>query len=327
MKSILNEREIPYEMLEGVAFANPHLEHIENTGIILQKNINKDIVPIISGGGSGHEPAHFGFVGEGMLTASISGSLFTPPNYKEILYTIEKLNNGKGVFVVIKNFEADMEQFYKAIQEARKKGIAVKYVVTHDDISVDTYNFQKRHRGVAGTILVHKILGAAAKKGASLEELEELGVHLTSSINTLGVALNSAKIPGYEQYSFELAEDELSFGIGIHGEEGYRKEKFGFSERLAIELVNKIKSMTRWKEEDEYIILINGLGSMPLMDQYIFANDIKRLMMLENIKVAFCKVGNFMTSYNMNGISLTMCELKNKDWLKYLAEKTEAFAW
>ncbi|SER30697.1 dihydroxyacetone kinase [Granulicatella balaenopterae] len=327
MKSILKDREIPYEMLEGVAFAHPNLQYIEDTGIIINKQCNKQTVPIISGGGSGHEPAHFGYVGNGMLAASVSGPLFVPPTYKEILQAIHSVPTENGVFLIVKNFEADMKEFYRAIELARNEGITVKYIVTHDDISVDTYNYQKRHRGVAGTVLVHKILGAAAMEGATIEELEALGLVLTTKIVTLGVALESARIEGYPEYSFPLEKDEVSFGIGIHGELGYRNEKVDSSERLAIELVNKLKAFSKWQEGDEYILLINGLGSMPLMEQYMFTNDIRRLMQLEGLVIKFCKVGNYMTSYNMDGISLTACPVVDPKWLEYLNAPTTAFAW
>lgn len=328
MKFYIPENEIPEEMLKGIALTHHHLTYIENTGIIYDNTFDGETVPIISGGGAGHEPAHTGYVGKGMLAAAVTGSLFVPPKAKYILKAIHQVSRGKGVFVIVKNFEADLKEFGAAIKQGREEGIDVRYVVSHDDISVNAYNFSRRHRGVAGTVLLHKILGAFASTGASLDEIEQLALGLASNISTLGVALAPVHFP-HHRTSFVLNDDEVSFGVGIHGEPGYRVEKFKGSERIAIELVNKLKQNVSWNEvkDRECILLVNGLGSTTLMELYGFQYDVMQLMKLEDIKVPFCTVGNFMTSCDMSGLSLTLCPVKDSQWINYLNAPTTAFAW
>ncbi|WMX71091.1 DhaKLM operon coactivator DhaQ [Lactococcus cremoris] len=328
MKFYTSTTEIPEEMLKGVEITHTHLSYLSETGILYDNTFDNKAVPIISGGGSGHEPAHIGYVGAGMLAAAVTGPLFVPPRAKNILKAIRQVNSGKGVFVIIKNFEADLKEFKKAIEEARTEGIDVRYIVSHDDISVNAYNFHKRHRGVAGTILLHKVLGAFAKEGASIDEIEQLALSLSPEIYTLGVALAPVNFP-HHRTSFLLAEDEVSFGVGIHGEPGYRIEKFEGSERIAVELVNKLKAEINWqkKANKNYILLVNGLGSTTLMELYHFQYDVMRLLELEGLSIKFCKVGNLMTSCDMSGISLTLCSVKDPKWLDYLNAPTGAFAW
>ncbi len=328
MKFYTSTTEIPEEMLKGVELTHTHLSYLSETGILYDNTLDNKAVPIISGGGSGHEPAHIGYVGAGMLAAAVTGPLFVPPIAKNILKAIRQVNSGKGVFVIIKNFEADLKEFKKAIEEARTEGIDVRYIVSHDDISANTYNFHKRHRGVAGTILLHKVLGVFAKEGASIDEIEQLALSLSPEIYTLGVALAPVNFP-HHRTSFLLAEDEVSFGVGIHGEPGYRIEKFEGSERIAVELVNKLKAEINWqkKANKNYILLVNGLGSTTLMELYHFQYDVMRLLELEGLSIKFCKVGNLMTSCDMSGISLTLCSVKDPKWLDYLNAPTGAFAW
>ena len=328
MKFYTSTTEIPEEMLKGVELTHTHLSYLSETGILYDNTLDNKAVPIISGGGSGHEPAHIGYVGAGMLAAAVTGPLFVPPIAKNILKAIRQVNSGKGVFVIIKNFEADLKEFKKAIEEARTEGIDVRYIVSHDDISVNAYNFHKRHRGVAGTILLHKVLGAFAKEGASIDEIEQLALSLSPEIYTLGVALAPVNFP-HHRTSFLLAEDEVSFDVGIHGEPGYRIEKFEGSERIAVELVNKLKAEINWqkKANKNYILLVNGLGSTTLMELYHFQYDVMRLLELEGLSIKFCKVGNLMTSCDMSGISLTLCSVKDPKWLDYLNAPTGAFAW
>ncbi|MDT2865818.1 DhaKLM operon coactivator DhaQ [Vagococcus carniphilus] len=330
MTQIINKpKDAVSQVLNGVAFIHQEkLERLSNTGIIKKQQIDDSQVALISGGGSGHEPAHFGYVGEGMLSASVSGPIFVPPKTAEIVKAIEAVTSEKGVLLIIKNFEADVTNFLEAEKMAQQSGIKVAHVIVNDDCSIEEGSYKKRRRGVAGTILVHKILGAAAKEGKNLDELKQLGEDVIASMNTLGVALASGKTIGQEEAVFSLEKGEISFGIGIHGESGYRKEPFFSSEYLANELINKL--LTQYPvsiSELPFAIMINGLGATTVMEQYIFANDVKRLLQLEEIDVVFQKSGNFMTSTNMAGISLTFLALKEKKWLDYLNEPTDAFAW
>ena len=329
MTQIINKpKDTVSQVLNGVAFIHQDkLERVKNTGIIKYKNIKKNQVAVISGGGSGHEPAHFGYVGSGMLSASVSGPIFIPPKATEILKAIKEVNSEMGTLLIIKNFEADVTAFLEAEKLAKEVGLLVEHVIVNDDCSIEEGSYKKRRRGVAGTILVEKILGAAAQSGMTLSELKTLGEEVILATNTLGVALASGKEVGSEAEIFHLGTGQISFGIGIHGEAGYREEPFFSSEYLANELINKLLAQYKESPVEKIGLMINGLGATTVMEQYIFANDVKRLLQLEGIEVVFQKSGDFMTSTNMAGISLTFLALKEDKWLDYLKEETDAFAW
>lgn len=329
MTQIINKpKDTVSQVLNGVAFIHQDkLERVKNTGIIKYKNIKKNQVAVISGGGSGHEPAHFGYVGSGMLSASVSGPIFIPPKATEILKAIKEVNSEMGTLLIIKNFEADVTAFLEAEKLAKEAGLLVDHVIVNDDCSIEEGSYKKRRRGVAGTIFVEKILGAAAQSGMTLGELKMLGEEVILATNTLGVALASGKEVGSEAEIFHLEKGQISFGIGIHGEAGYREETFFSSEYLANELINKLLAQYRDFPVERIGLMINGLGATTVMEQYIFANDVKRLLQLEGIEVVFQKSGDFMTSTNMAGISLTFLALKEDKWLDYLKEETDAFAW
>lgn len=329
MTQIINKpKDTVSQVLNGVAFIyQDKLERVKNTGIIKYKNIKKNQVAVISGGGSGHEPAHFGYVGSGMLSASVSGPIFIPPKATEILKAIKEVNSEMGTLLIIKNFEADVTAFLEAEKLAKEVGLLVEHVIVNDDCSIEEGSYKKRRRGVAGTIFVEKILGAAAQSGMTLGELKMLGEEVILATNTLGVALASGKEVGSEAEIFHLEKGQISFGIGIHGEAGYREETFFSSEYLANELINKLLAQYKDFPVERIGLMINGLGATTVMEQYIFANDVKRLLQLEGIEVVFQKSGDFMTSTNMAGISLTFLALKEDKWLDYLKEETDAFAW
>ena len=262
-----------------------------------------------------------------MLDASVSGPIFVPPTSAEMLLTIETVDAGQGVLLIIKNFEADVQNFLEAEKMAKAKGHKVGHVIVNDDCSVEIGSFEKRRRGVAGTVFVHKILGAAASDGKSLTELIDLGEQVIGSLNSLGVALSSGTSFSKEERRFELDKDTISFGIGIHGEEGYRSEPFHSSEALANELINKLLVQYEQPTNKKFALLINGLGTTTIMEQYIFSNDVRRLLKLEEIEVVFAKTGNYMTSTNMAGISLKLLEIIEDSWVDYLKKHTDAFAW
>lgn len=329
MTQIINKpKDTVSQVLNGVAFIHQDkLERVKNTGIIKYKKQLTNQVALISGGGSGHEPAHFGYVGKGMLAASVSGPIFTPPKATEIVRAIKEIASDKGVLLIIKNFEADVAEFLEAESLAREAGYLVDHIIVNDDCSIEEGSYKKRRRGVAGTIFIEKIIGAAAKSGKSLSELKKLGEEVILSTNTLGVALASGKELGSEKKVFDLDSNQISFGIGIHGEAGYRKEAFFSSEYLANELINKLLAQYKDAPVNKLAIMINGLGTTTIMEQYVFANDVRRLLLLEGIEVVFQKSGDFMTSTNMAGISLTFLALKETEWLEYLETDTDAFAW
>ncbi|AEF24793.1 DhaKLM operon coactivator DhaQ [Streptococcus parauberis] len=329
MVTILNHYdEMISQYMSGVLASHPHLAKLKGLPVIYNRHQDPSIIPILSGGGSGHEPAHTGFVGNGMLTAAIYGQLFTPPKAQDILEALRFLNKGKGVFVIIKNFEADIREFHAAIKSAREEGILVKYIVSHDDISVDPkMNFRMRHRGLAGTILLHKILGQAALNGASLEEIENLAFELATEIATIGFATKSAFMPNATLPLFDLKENQISYGIGIHGEEGYRKVDFSSSEQLAVEIINKLQIKFHWQENEHFILLVNNLGTATDLEQGIFLNDIIQLLDVEGLQLPFIKSGKYMTSLDLTGVSVTLCRIKDQKWLEYLQAPCNAYAW
>lgn len=281
---------------------------------------------MVSGGGSGHEPAHAGFVGAGMLSAAVLGDVFTSPTPDQIQIAIKEADQGKGVLLIIKNYTGDVLNFDMAKEMAAMEGIEVESVVVDDDIAVENSTYTAGKRGVAGTVLVHKILGDAARKGASLQELKELGDRLVPAIKTIGVALRAATVPEVGKPGFELAEDEIEYGVGIHGEPGYRREKLQPAKVLAEELVTKI--LADYPEKPKEVgVLVNGMGGTPLMELFVFMNDVQSLLDQEAVKVTFHKVGDFMTSLDMQGLSLTMIDLTTKKWQEALESEVHTISW
>ncbi|HEO5930881.1 TPA: dihydroxyacetone kinase subunit DhaK [Streptococcus agalactiae] len=329
MKKILNQpTDVVTEMLDGLAYVHNDLVHrVEGFDIIARNEEKSGKVALISGGGSGHEPSHAGFVGEGMLSAAVCGAVFTSPTPDQVLEAIKEADEGAGVFMVIKNYSGDIMNFEMAQDMAEMEGIDVASVVVDDDIAVEDSLYTQGKRGVAGTILVHKILGHAARHGKSLQEIKAIADELVPNIHTVGLALSGATVPEVGKPGFVLAEDEIEFGIGIHGEPGYRKEKMQPSKALATELVDKLIESFDAKSGEKYGVLINGMGATPLMEQYVFANDVAKLLEDKGIEVNYKKLGNYMTSIDMTGLSLTLIKLENQEWLEALNSDVTTIAW
>ncbi|HEO2297538.1 TPA: dihydroxyacetone kinase subunit DhaK [Streptococcus agalactiae] len=329
MKKILNQpTDVVTEMLDGLAYVHNDLVHrVEGFDIIARNEEKSGKVALISGGGSGHEPSHAGFVGEGMLSAAVCGAVFTSPTPDQVLEAIKEADEGAGVFMVIKNYSGDIMNFEMAQDMAEMEGIDVASVVVDDDIAVEDSLYTQGKRGVAGTILVHKILGHAARHGKSLQEIKAIADKLVPNIHTVGLALSGATVPEVGKPGFVLAEDEIEFGIGIHGEPGYRKEKMQPSKALATELVDKLIESFDAKSGEKYGVLINGMGATPLMEQYVFANDVAKLLEDKGIEVNYKKLGNYMTSIDMAGLSLTLIKLENQEWLEALNSDVTTIAW
>ncbi|MGT2910815.1 DhaKLM operon coactivator DhaQ [Streptococcus cameli] len=317
-----------HDFYSGLVAAHSQLTKHDHLPLIYYRDWDQSQVPILTGGGSGHEPSHSGFIGKGMVTAALYGPLFVPPQAEEILEAIQFLDKGKGVFVIIKNFEADLYQFRKAILKAKDLGHQVRYIVSHDDISIEPKNhFQIRGRGLAGTILLHKILGYLAQNGASLDALEQAGFEVATHTATIGFATKSASTPPDCTPLFELPDTAISYGIGIHGEEGYRTVPFQSSEALAVEIINKLKLHYHWKKDQPFVLLVNNLGSTTELEMGIFLNDLLQLCDIEGLTIPLIKTGKFMTSLDMSGISVTLCQLQDNHWLEALHAPTDAFAW
>ena len=329
MKKIINKPEnIVTEMLDGLAYVHNDLVHrVEGFDIIARNEQVAGQVGLISGGGSGHEPAHAGFVGDGMLSAAIAGAVFTSPTPDQILEAIKEADQGSGVFMVVKNYSGDIMNFEMAQELAEMEGIEVASVVVDDDIAVENSLYTQGRRGVAGTIFVHKILGHAAREGKSLAEIKDLADKIVPNIHTIGLALSGATVPEVGKPGFVLAEDEIEYGIGIHGEPGYRKESMQPSRQLAEELTGKLLESFDAKSGDRYALLINGMGATPLMEQYVFANDVASLLRDAGLEVIYRKLGNYMTSIDMAGLSLTLMKIEDDAWLEALESPVKTIAW
>lgn len=313
MKKIINKAEdIVIEMCNGMVMAHPELEFVKKYKIIKKKEINQNKVSLISGGGSGHEPAHAGYVGKGMLDAAVCGDIFASPSQIQVYQALKATAGNKGALMIIKNYTGDMMNFRNAAFMAEEDGLQVDYVVVNDDISVQDSLYTVGRRGVAGTVLVHKIAGAAAEEGRSLQLVKAAAEKAAANVRSIGFALTSSTVPAKGTPTFEIAEDEIEYGVGIHGEPGIRREKMATANVLAKRMLEallkdlKIDSNT----SVEIALLINGFGGTPLQELYLLNNAVAReLAKHNNIKVCVTFVGNFMTSIDMAGASVTLMKL------------------
>ncbi|RHW46923.1 dihydroxyacetone kinase subunit DhaK [Bombilactobacillus bombi] len=329
MKKIINQvSEIVPEMVQGIVqSSNGLLRKLPDTQVVIRNDEQfqtKIQVGLVSGGGSGHEPLHAGFVGEGMLTAAVCGEIFTSPTPDQILAAIKEADQGQGVLLIVKNYSGDVMNFDMAKEMAQADNIKVESIIVDDDISIP--DSQQGRRGVAGTVLVEKILGAAARQGCTLEQLQQLGQQVIDNTKTLGIALQAATVPAVGHPGFELANDEIEYGVGIHNERGYSTEKLQSAQKLAQELLTKILAEFDANKNDEFAVLVNGMGATPLMEQYIFLNNVLEELQKQGIKVTFTKVGNLVTSIDMSGLSLTLVKLDN-GWQDYLTQNVTTLGW
>lgn len=315
MKKIINKpKNAVNEMLQGIAKANEDMVHVEGTEVIARKN-KSNKVGVISGGGSGHEPAHAGYVGKGMLDAAISGNVFSSPDPERILEGIKQANSGKGVLMVIKNYSGDYMNFTMAKDIAEMEDIQVDYVVVKDDVAVEDSTHSTGRRGIAGTVFVHKIAGAKAEAGATLSEVKAAAEKTVQNIRSMGIALSSCTIPAVGKPGFTLGENEMEIGMGIHGEPGVGKSAIKTSKEIAGILVTKILEdfeKTTGMEGAEAAVMINGLGATPLMELYILNNDVQQCLKEKGIKVHRTFVGNYMTALEMAGCSVTVLKLDDE---------------
>lgn len=327
MKKIINApKDVVEEMVAGLVGAYPdYVKQLPDTMVVARSD-DYDQVALVSGGGSGHEPAHAGFVGEGMLSAAVCGQVFTSPTPDQIYEAIKATDKGKGTLLIVKNYSGDVMNFDMAKDLAAMDDIEVASVLVDDDIAVEDSTYTQGRRGVAGTVLVHKILGGLAKEGKSLAELAEYGTALVQDIKTVGVALSGATVPEVGKPGFVLADDELEYGVGIHGEPGYRREKIKPSKEIAAEIIGKLKAEFNWQKGDTYGLLVNGMGATPLMELLIYFNDAKNILAEEGIELAFTKVGNYMTSLDMAGASITMIKL-DEERTRLLQAPVHTIAW
>ncbi|GGN98258.1 dihydroxyacetone kinase subunit DhaK [Saccharibacillus kuerlensis] len=315
MKKVINKPEdLVMEMCSGIALAHPELEFVQKYKIVKKKQPNTNKVTLISGGGSGHEPAHAGFVGKGMLDAAVCGDVFASPSQIQVYQAIKATAGDKGALLIIKNYSGDMMNFKNAAHLAGEDGIEVDYVRVDDDIAVEDSLYTVGRRGVAGTVLVHKIAGAAAEEGRSLAEVKAAAEKAAANVRSIGFALTSCTVPAKGTPTFKLGEDEIEYGVGIHGEPGIRREKMVTADELAAHTVaDLIRDMKlEGGEGEEIALLINGFGATPMQELYLFNHAVTRELTEKNIKINRTFVGNYMTSIDMAGISVTFMKLDDE---------------
>ncbi len=318
MKKIINSVELVEEqMIEGLQKAFPqYVKRVEGSNVLARAEKKEGKVALVSGGGSGHEPAHAGYVGTGMLDAAVPGAVFTSPTPDQVYEAIKAVATDKGVLMIIKNYTGDVMNFEMAADMARDEGITVDEVIVNDDVAVDGSLYTVGRRGVAGTVFVHKITGAKAETGASLEEVKATAQKVIDNVRTMSMAIRPCTVPAAGKPGFELGEDEMEIGIGIHGEPGTHREALKPADEIVDMMMDKILADIDFG--GEVAVMINSCGGTPLMELFIVNNHVNDILAAKGIKVYKTFVGEFMTSLEMEGFSITL--LKLDDELKALLD-------
>lgn len=330
MKKLINRVEdVVLEQMEGLALSREEL-NVSYEPRYMWFEPAQPQVAVISGGGSGHEPLHSGFIGQGMLTAACPGEVFTSPTPDQMYECGQKVNHGAGVLFVVKNYTGDVLNFETAVELLHAEGIPVGYVLTDDDVAVKDSLYTAGRRGVAGTVLVEKMIGAAAARGASLEQCEAIGRKVNNRCRTLGVALEACVVPAAGKPSFTLADDEVEFGVGIHGEPGIERRAYTDADTLVDQMFDEIldnsgysRTLRIWNRETgewdetiseiepfetgkDYIVLVNGMGATPESELYGVYRRLAQNCREAGLNIVRNRVGNFCTSINMQGVSITL---------------------
>ena len=324
MKKIINDvANVEEEMILGLVKAAPQkLRKLDYGTIVVREPKQEDKVALVSGGGSGHEPAHGGYVGEGMLDCAVAGTVFTSPTPDQVLEGIKAVATDKGVLCIVKNYTGDVMNFEMAIEMAADEGIKADYVVVNDDVAVKDSLYTTGRRGVAGTIFVHKIAGAKAAEGASLEEVKAAAEKVIANVRSMGMAIEPCTVPAAGKPGFELSDTEMEIGIGIHGEPGTHREALGTADSIAKMLLDSILADLDYTGSD-VVVLVNGT---PLMELYIVNNFVQDYLKEKGVRVYDTMVGNYMTSIEMAGFSLTLLRL-DEEMKKLYDAKADTLAW
>jgi dihydroxyacetone kinase-like protein len=315
MKKLINKPEdVVKEELAGMAAAHADLIRVDiENQVIIRKNAPlKGKVGVISGGGSGHEPMHGGFVGVGMLDAACPGAVFTSPVPDQMLLATKAVDGGAGVLHIVKNYTGDVLNFEMAAELAAADGIQVESVVTNDDVAVQDSLYTAGRRGVGVTVLLEKIVGGLAETGAPLEAVAALARKVNSQGRSMGMALTSCTVPTAGKPTFELGEDEMEIGIGIHGEPGRRRVKLApaneITEMLAIPVIEDLGL----KSGEQVLAFVNGMGGTPLIELYVVYNALNNILKGKNISIVRSLVGNYITSLEMAGCSITLVRMDDE---------------
>ncbi len=315
MKKLINKPEdVVKEAMEGMAVAHADLITVDLAQqIIVRKDApisNK--VGIVSGGGSGHEPMHGGYVGYGMLDAACPGAIFTSPVPDQMLAATRAVNSGHGVLHIVKNYTGDIMNFEMAAELAAADGIELESIVTNDDVAVQDSLYTAGRRGVGVTVLVEKIVGGLAETGAPLSQVATLTRKVNEHGRSMGMALTSCTVPAAGKPTFELAEDEVEIGIGIHGEPGRRRIKMTTAADITETLANPIIEDLQLKAGEQVLAFVNGMGGTPLLELYIVFDALQRILKGKTITIARSLIGNYITSLEMAGCSITLLRLDDE---------------
>ncbi|HEX8939893.1 MAG TPA: dihydroxyacetone kinase subunit DhaK [Candidatus Limnocylindrales bacterium] len=314
MKKLINSPDrVVDEALAGVAAAHADLVRVEEPNIVVRKDAPvQGKVGVISGGGSGHEPMHGGFVGRGMLDAACPGAVFTSPVPDQMLAATKAVNGGAGVLHIVKNYTGDIMNFELAADLARAEGIEVEAVVIADDVAVKDSLYTAGRRGVGGTVLAEKICGAAAEAGADLKTVAGLCRKVQDNVRSMGMALTSCTVPAAGKPTFELGEDEMEIGIGIHGEPGRTRMKLATADEITEMLATPILEDLPFKSGDQVLAFVNGMGGTPLIELYVIYNKLNQILKGRGITIARNLVGSYITSLEMAGCSITLLRLDDE---------------
>ncbi|WP_428672760.1 dihydroxyacetone kinase family protein [Reyranella sp.] len=330
MKKLINApRAVVREMLEGLPDLHPGLALLESENVIVRTGLpsaEHRPVALLSGGGSGHEPAHAGYVGNGMLTAAVAGEVFTSPSVDAVLAGIRAASGPAGAILIVKNYTGDRLNFGLAAELARTDGIPVEVVIVADDVALAGTVANDRRRGIAGTVLVHKIAGAAAAGGRSLAEVAQLARAAAADVGTMGVALGACTVPAAGRPGFELGPDEIELGLGIHGEAGVERAPMMPADALVERLLSSILSDRQLVAGDRVALLVNGLGGTPPMELAIVARHAMAVSRAHGLSVERAWAGTFMSALEMPGVSLSLLRVDDER-LALLDAATTAPAW
>jgi phosphoenolpyruvate---glycerone phosphotransferase subunit DhaK len=312
MKKIINDPEtVVAEALRGMAVAHPDLLRVqEDPAVVYRADAPvAGHVAIVSGGGSGHEPLHGGYVGPGMLSAACPGAVFTSPTPDQVASAVNHVNGGAGVLLIVKNYTGDVLNFETAAELAEAEDIETRTVVIDDDVAVRDSTYTAGRRGVGGTVLLEKIVGAAAEAGTDLKSCEEIGKQVVAGVRSMGLALTAPTVPHAGTPSFDLADDEMEVGIGIHGEPGRERVKLEPANAIVARLLEPIVTDLPFNSGDDVLLFTNSMGGTPLLELYLAHAIAARLLQERGINVRRSLVGPFITSLEMQGLSLTVLRL------------------
>ncbi|PLR75916.1 dihydroxyacetone kinase subunit DhaK [Bacillus sp. V3-13] len=315
MKKLINHPEdVVKEMVEGFIAAYPkRLKQVPDTSVIVRADAPvQGKVGIVSGGGSGHEPAHGGFVGLGMLDGAVAGEVFTSPTPDQVYEAIKAVDGGKGVLLVIKNYTGDVMNFEMAAELAEADGIQVAKVIVNNDVAVENSTYTVGKRGIAGTIFVHKIAGAMAEAGASLEEVAAVANKAIDNLCSMGMALSPCTVPAAGKPGFTIDENEMEIGTGIHGEPGIERTEIKTADEVTDTLLSKVLNHLQLAPNSKVAVMINGLGATPLMELYIVNRRVAKILKEKEIEVHETFIGEYMTSLEMAGCSITILRLDDQ---------------